>query len=152
MNHKFNCPHCGQRVSVSEDLVGTESYCPSCDGEILVSLEEEISLDVPPPPTVENLEDQVLRLGIDCDIPTGHAPSVDSLALLNAFFVEVRDLRSILADMEQLGKIVRAPAPEELRPVFARMFTQIVHNGESIDEAIMEDWLRLEIPQLFADA
>lgn len=33
---KFECPECGQRISATPDLIGTEANCPSCDAVITV--------------------------------------------------------------------------------------------------------------------
>jgi len=43
---KFGCPHCGQRVSATPDMFGTEATCPGCQQAFLVP---DFSEDVPSP-------------------------------------------------------------------------------------------------------
>ena len=31
MEYKFHCPHCGQRISASTELIGTTASCPTCN-------------------------------------------------------------------------------------------------------------------------
>lgn len=31
MEYKFHCPHCGQRISASTELIGTAASCPTCN-------------------------------------------------------------------------------------------------------------------------
>lgn len=36
MNFKFFCPHCGQRIEVSQEHVGTRGVCPVCSMDFIV--------------------------------------------------------------------------------------------------------------------
>jgi hypothetical protein len=45
---KFECPECGQRISATPDLIGTEANCPSCDVAITVRAPAPQAVAVPP--------------------------------------------------------------------------------------------------------
>jgi len=34
---EFSCPHCGQNISASADMVGKNAVCPTCQGALIVS-------------------------------------------------------------------------------------------------------------------
>lgn len=36
MLFKFQCPHCGQRISATSEDAGTHNVCPSCNKELVV--------------------------------------------------------------------------------------------------------------------
>jgi len=36
MDYKFECIHCGQRMSATDDLFGTKSVCPSCNRPFVI--------------------------------------------------------------------------------------------------------------------
>jgi endogenous inhibitor of DNA gyrase (YacG/DUF329 family) len=36
MEFKFYCPHCGQHISATDDLVGSEASCPNCQRTFVV--------------------------------------------------------------------------------------------------------------------
>ncbi len=46
MKHKFECPHCRQRISATPDLFGQRRRCPACEQEFIVPAPEE-----PQPPS-----------------------------------------------------------------------------------------------------
>ncbi len=47
---KFECPECGQRISATPDLIGTEANCPSCDAVITVRAPRPQNAAPPPLP------------------------------------------------------------------------------------------------------
>lgn len=50
MGLKMNCPSCGQRLEIDEDLLGIEIQCPRCSG--IFSLQEEPAEESAEPPSV----------------------------------------------------------------------------------------------------
>lgn len=66
MEHRFECKNCGQRMSATEDLLGTENQCPTCGHTFVIPLPSPpqipsiITVPQPPPlpprlpPTLQN--------------------------------------------------------------------------------------------------
>lgn len=53
---KFECPECGQRISATPDLIGTEANCPSCDAVITVRAPRQQKAAPPPLPVESPVE------------------------------------------------------------------------------------------------
>jgi hypothetical protein len=51
---KFACPECGQRISATAELIGSEANCPSCDALITVRAPEPKNAAPPPPLPAES--------------------------------------------------------------------------------------------------
>lgn len=49
MEFKFYCPHCGQHIAVTDDLVGTKGSCPNCQCTIVVPSVAHPPQSVSPP-------------------------------------------------------------------------------------------------------
>lgn len=54
---KFPCPHCGQRVSATQDFSGTEATCPGCANRFVVPAFQE-----QPPPLPKRASSNRLEL------------------------------------------------------------------------------------------
>lgn len=76
---KFSCPHCGQRVSASQDLSGTTTTCPGCGGTIQVPVFPEPHT----PPSVE-AKDLEKSIGPAERDPTGGASGKSAAAKVSA--------------------------------------------------------------------
>lgn len=148
MVHKFSCYECGQKVSATDDWIGTEAICPACGVAFLVpGVAEDEPAAFPgekepepivaesepgwaaaesPPATLAELLENVEALGIHLDPAARAAPSPEEHALsLATFLYSVDLLGGMLAEMQHTGEITRPPRVSELHAVHTRLFTKV---------------------------
>src|SRR5688572_3911800 len=78
MKYKIACGTCGQHLTVSPDLAGSEQDCPTCGAAFIVPDPPEQQLQPPPPPNlseallvIQACAAEINALGIPYLVPPG---------------------------------------------------------------------------------
>ena len=129
MENEFECYRCGQRMSASPELIGTEAACPSCNEPFIVPGPESPTEDPAAGPVEEaiaagdrgvaelaELVERVRSLGHEVPLPTSMTPESLQwhLSSLDEFLCEHNDFIETINQLGRGGEIVAAPSNEEL--------------------------------------
>jgi hypothetical protein len=111
---KFECIACGQRISATEDLFGTNANCPSCG----------FGLVVPRPDSPKAFKPIVSaeRVGATFAPPPWASRDLErQLFLLDKYHSEIEHLEAMIERMK-LSESIREPSTPELYEIQARLF------------------------------
>lgn len=166
MEHEFECYRCGQRMSASSELIGSEAACPSCNEPFIVPGPEP-PLEEPAAGPDEDLRtgddrgiaelvelvEHVRSLGHEVPLPTSMTPENLQwhLSSLDEFLCEHADFIETINELGRGGQIVAAPSNEELFAAGELLLARVLAGewGGTSDE--MKALLWQVAPHILAD-
>jgi hypothetical protein len=144
MSFKIACHACGQHLTVTPEFSGTEQDCPTCGSSFVVPEDTEVS------PVAEHLAEQVVALGIHCDLPADLDSETAEFAL-SEFLKTAALLRTYLEQWLASGDLLRESNATEMQLVHERLFKRMVQEGEPTTHEDLATLVFETLPYLCAE-